>query len=109
MKAIVEHPATTKDTKPRPWQVPVNLVELSRLSSALSAAKRDGVESNLVLDGKKLMRTKRAEARLAMLYRACEERRDPAAWVKCRHELKLDAALGGPLFQLYRAYDEAVA
>ena len=76
MKAIIEHPGTTKDTKPRPWQVPVNLVELLRLSSALSAAKQDGVESDLVLKAKKLMRTKRAEARLVMLYRACEERQD---------------------------------
>ncbi len=109
MKAIVECPATTKDAKPRRWQVPVNLVELSRLSSALLAAKRHGVESKLVLDGDRLMRTKRAEARLAMLYVACEQRHDPAAWVKCRHELQLDPALGGLLPHLYRGYDEALA
>jgi hypothetical protein len=44
-----------------------------------------------------------------MLYATCEQRHDPAAWVKCRHELELDPALGGLLPHLYRAYDEALA
>ena len=108
MKAIIERPGTTKDAKPRRWRVPVNLVELSRLSSALLAAKKHGVESGLVMDGKRLMRTKRAEARLVMVYMACEQRNDPSVWVMCRHELQLDPALG-LMSHLYRAYDEALA
>lgn len=109
MKSIVQLPTTTKNGTPRRWQVPVDINELSRLDNALSAAKLNGVESKLVLDGKRLMRTKRAEARLAMLYAACEQREDPAVWVKCKHALELDPALGGMLPHLYRAYDEAVA
>lgn len=108
MKAIIERPDTSKDAKPRRWQVPVNLVELSRLNSALLVAKQHGVESGLILDGKRLMRTKRAEARLVMVYAACEQRHDPSVWVMCRHELQLDPAVG-LMSHLYRAYDEALA
>ena len=108
MKAIIERPGTAKDAKPRRWQVPVNLVELSRLNSALLVAKQHGVESGLILDGQRLMRTKRAEARLVMVYAACEQRHDPSVWVMCRHELQLDPA-AGLMSHLYRAYDEALA
>ena len=112
MAAILQWPEDTGAAgklQRRRWQVPVALVELVRLDSALRAAELNGVEARLQLDGKTLMRTKRAETRLAMLYVACERSDDPAAWIHCRHELELDTDLGGLMAHLYRAYDEAVA